>query len=154
LFWPRHIPAMRKLTFWPWYSRHPKIYFCTLTHFSHAETNSLTTTVFERVERILLCLIFLLEVDNHSNSEFSIRKIYHSGVLDSSSIIAQMKGSHSSFFAWFRWKLLFLIFLLEIDNHSYSEFSIRKIYHSGELDWFSIISCMNRRKWRAPIQPF
>jgi hypothetical protein len=43
--------------------------------------------VSERVERNLLRSIVNEEVDNHCYSEFSIRKIYHSGALDRSSII-------------------------------------------------------------------
>jgi hypothetical protein len=66
---------------------------------------------------------------------------------------AEKKCSHSAIFNGVKWKNLCLKYILESGYYSCIVFVIRKIFHSGAFDSFSILNC-KRWKRKVFIQPF
>jgi hypothetical protein len=93
---------------------------------------------FNRVERIFFCSEFNLDVGHYSYVELAPQKIYHSGALDSSSIIyfkrRKMEGVPFVRFNKVERISFFSEFILDVGHYSYVEFAPQKIYHSGALD--------------------
>jgi hypothetical protein len=92
-------------------------------------------SIYDGVERKLLCSFFNLEVGCHFYSEFAFRKIHYSGALGSIHDNKQQrwnnKGSLLSVCDRVKGKLLCSIFNLAF--HCYSEFAFRKIYYFKAL---------------------